>query len=102
MSDKSSADEKRQLWQLRIDEWKQSRLSVAQWSKEQGLSYAQCIYWKDRILGKELATGFVELPETRPKEEIRVEMQGVNLYLPLDLSKESLKRALQAIAAVAC
>jgi len=102
MSGKSSADQKRQPWQSRIDEWKESRLSLAHWSKEQGLSYAQCIYWKDRILGKEVAAGFVELPDTRPEGEIRVELQGVNLYLPLDISKESLKRALQAIAAVAC
>lgn len=102
MSGKSSADQKRQLWQSRIDEWKENRLSLAQWSKEQGLSYAQCIYWKNRILGKESPAGFVELAETRLKEEIRVELKGFNLYLPLDLSKENLKRALQAIATMAC
>jgi len=99
MFNSQSASEKRQFWQARIQEWKESQLSLAQWSKEQGLSYAQCIYWKSRILGKESATGFFELQESSPKEEIRVDLHGVSIYLPLNLSEESLQRALQAIAA---
>jgi len=70
--------EKRRLWQQRLNDWKNSGLTQAEYCRRNSLDPRNFLYWKNRSLQKPNTTTLVELPA-----ELIAQSRPVNLPLCL-------------------
>lgn len=54
--------EKRRRWQIRLDEWKKSGLTQAEYCRRNNLRGHRFLYWKKRLLAKGCVAALVEVP----------------------------------------
>lgn len=80
--------EQRQQWADRVESWRTSGKSVAEWCREHEVVYHKFLYWKDRFSQKKekrsnsITTAFVEIPEDKTdRAGISLEYQGLRIRL---------------------
>jgi hypothetical protein len=93
-----------ELWQKRLQEWRESGKSGPVWSKEQGIAYPTFCYWRGKLLNSEQRIkSFVELvEEPRIRSGVVLEWQGISVHLVDDFDISTLKRFLQALQELGC
>jgi hypothetical protein len=99
--------EKVESWSQRIQQWKQSGKSLAQWSRENDFIYSQTLYWKMRFLGSKSKTvvpnQFIELQDDQATGSgIIIETEGVRVHVATDFDTPTLLRCLALLKGKAC
>lgn len=98
------------IWKERIQQWKASSKTIAEWCRENNFVYSQCIYWKTRFLGPENKKkshlpleGFFELKDENPSDsEIIIEADGIRIHLSTNFDPSTLLRCLKLLSEKAC
>jgi hypothetical protein len=95
-----SDPQKRQQWQKKIADWKQSGLSGVQWCKENNETYGRWEYWKEQVLQKPKQTASIEFKEIKAESsnpiETGLELQvgKVTVKVEQDFDESTLSRLL--------
>lgn len=108
----------RETWAKRVERWKESGLTAAQFAAETGISPSSLSWWKWR-LGSEARKGvhdevtkrqrrarrvspltFVELPAPALRESLEVVLpSGVRIRVPADFDSTALTRLVEVLGA---
>ena len=59
-----SADTTPEFWRDHINNWRESGVSLSEYSRRQNLSYHRCIYWKRKFSNRPPVSPIVELKIT--------------------------------------
>lgn len=81
---KPSLEEKKRLWQEKMQAQRTSGLSMARWCREQQINYNAFLYWNERLtLEKPQITreSFQELCEIKTDPGIAIECRGMKIIL---------------------
>lgn len=91
------------LWKTRIQEWQKAGKSAHSWCQEQGLSYNQFVYWKNRIQPKDTSLRFVEIVDKQTVySSIEIEIMDAVIKISGDFDESILKKCLCALRAESC
>ena len=98
---KQFSENKTLEWKSRIEQQRQSGLSVRNWCQKQNLVPNTFHYWKERLFPKELqTTSFVEL-KVRP-EEVLLQARGLHIRVGSDCDPVLRKQLLTLFVEAAC
>jgi hypothetical protein len=76
-----ASEETRQEWKNRIEEQRQSNLSIKQWCLKHQISTHVFSYWRDKLFPTELkASSFTQLPVKRT-QAISLQTQGLHIRI---------------------
>jgi hypothetical protein len=91
-------------WEQKIQQQKQSGLSVARWCQENQVSYNTFAYWKRRLVrvAPLERKSFVELAENSSKSGIQLECDGIRVNIEKGFDSSTLARCLQALRSFQC
>lgn len=94
----------KQQWIQRVNNWRSSGQSIAEWCRENDVVYHQFFYWRDRLTEADLGMAvkqsmlFVELPEElHEKAGVEIESKGMFIRLSRDFDAATLLRCLQVV-----
>lgn len=109
-AEKPAKDDQQQFWQMAIETWKSSGLSVRQFCKEESLSEPSFYSWRKRLAGDDSEQEDQHKPE--PSAFIEVAMpqntsaviellltSGNTLRIPADINAATLSTVLSVIRA---
>ena len=99
-----SLSNKSRDWERKIQEQRQSGLSVTRWCHSNQISYHTFLYWKrrfQRLQSIERKT-FIEIQDTSPKSRIHLECNGIRIYVDKDFDAPTLAKCLQMLKAAVC
>ena len=100
---KSSPEEQRQFWQMALEAWQTSGLSVRQFCQQEGLAAPSFYAWRKRLTqarqdGPEQppSTGFIELtmPSSGPVALELALVSGNTLKIPADTDSQTLREVI--------
>lgn len=94
--------EKKHLWEQRLQECQQSAKSAMKWCREQNISYATFCYWKSKLrppVQEEVI--FEELKEPS-STAIELRWGEAHLYLTEDFDMGTLEKCLTVLRRVQC
>jgi hypothetical protein len=98
----ASREEKDNLWEQRLQGWKDSSLSAAKWCREQNISYATFCYWKSKLQTPvQEGVIFEELKEPSTTA-IELRWGEARLYLSEDFDIATLEKCLIVLRRVQC
>ncbi len=91
-------------WEQKIQQQKQSGLSVSRWCQENQVPYNTFVYWKRRFvkISPLERKSFVELEENPPKSGIQLECDGIKVNIEKGFDSSTLARCLQALRGFQC
>lgn len=69
---KESKNNLRQFWQMVIDTWQESGMSVSKFCKGEGLSEGSFYYWRKRLVGKDSEQNQKDVPNLSPFVEVSI------------------------------
>jgi len=97
-------EEKRRMWQEKVQTQRTSGLSMARWCREQQVNYNSLIYWNKRFSEKSQITrdSFQELHETKTDPGVAIECQGMKIVLLKSFDSAVLAQCLQVLKALSC
>jgi hypothetical protein len=85
-------------WSRRIQEWKSSQSSIAQWCRDHNLSYHQFLYWKSRFYGQDGRASFIELQDLIRKDSgVSIEVNGVHIHARCNFDENTLIRLVKLL-----
>jgi len=95
-------ENKHALWEHRLQEWKNSRLSEVKWCKEQSISKSTFRYWKTKLQSPiQEQVIFEELKEPS-STAIELRWGEARLYLDKDFDIATLEKCLIALRKAQC
>ena len=101
-----NSPEQIQQWRERIDAWRASGQKIAEWCRNNQISYDAFIYWRIRLLPKHdnkiTKDVFVELPAEQKFSGIHIECRGLQIHLAKEFDLQTLARCIQAIGERLC
>lgn len=94
--------EKKDLWEQRLQECQESAKSAMKWCKEQNISYATYCYWKSKL--KSSAQEQVIFEELKEPSSTAIELRWGEacLYLDKDFDIATLEKCLIVLRRVQC
>ncbi len=98
-------EEKRRIWQEKVQTQRISGLSMARWCREQQVNYNSFLYWDKRFPEKSQITrdSFQELyEETKTDPGVAIECQGMKVVLLKSFDPVVLAQCLQVLKALPC
>ncbi len=97
-----TTEEKKRQWQERIEQQRESGLSINRWCQENAISVSQFYYWKSRICPTTIKrASFTEVVDAESKG-ITIECGGVQMHLSKDFDALTLKRCLAVLQEGTC
>ena len=100
---KSSSEEQRQFWQMALEAWQASGLSVRQFCQQEGLAAPSFYAWRKRLTqvpkdgSEEPASGrFIEvtMPRNQPVALELALVSGNTLKIPADTDSQTLREVI--------
>ena len=76
-----ASEETRQEWKNRIEEQRQSKLSIKQWCLKHQISTHVFSYWRDKLFPTQLKTSSFTQLSTKRTHAISLQAQGLHVRL---------------------
>lgn len=97
-----------EAWRVKIEDWRQSGKSMAEWCRECHINPHHFYYWKGRWGGDKrnppsARPEFLELNDhPSPNSQITIEYQGITIRLESNFDETALLRCLKVIGRSVC
>ena len=97
-----ASEETRQEWKNRIEEQRQSKLSIKQWCLKHQISPHVFSYWRDKLFPTQLKTSsFTQLP-TKRLQAISLQVQGLHIRIDSQCDPVLRRQLLTLLMEVPC
>lgn len=96
-----ASEEVQQCWRDKIQEQRQSGLSISAWCRENNIVIHTFNYWRDKLFPREAfnRTSFLEIPK-RDRKAIKIEYQNFQIVIDQDADFIVLKECLKTLREV--
>ena len=96
------SEDKRLEWKTRIEQQRQSNLSIEKWCKQNQIPPHTFYYWKQKLFPKQLQkSSFTELNMRRP-DTISLQARGLYVRIGVDCDPHLRKQLFSLLAEMSC
>ena len=94
-----ASPQKRQEWEEKIHQQKESGQSIVRWCEQNNISYHTFNYWRERLgyMQPLKATSFKELTDTSSDSGICIEKKGLRIHVSKNFDLSTLSQCLKAL-----
>ena len=107
-TEKPTKDDQQQFWQMAIETWRESGLSIRQFCKQEGLTEPAFYIWRKKLTGSDTesenldTSPFIEvsMPRSNPTVVELLMTSGNTLRIPAGVDSATLTTVLSVVRAV--